>query len=146
MGGVPMSAPQLSKAESPLISRKAGWRAGKAPWPKWYQPPIMPKGAMKRTSSNILVNAACQFRNISVQEFKSERRVREYVEPRFAVAYVLRRYRPDLSYPQIAKVLGKKDHTTIIHAVAQGQKLRRQNPEFAALVLHLEGIANGVFA
>jgi hypothetical protein len=133
----------LSKAVSPFIPRKSGWRSGKMPWPAWYQPPIMPKGVIKRTNATDLIAAACLHAGISVHEFKSERRIAEYARPRHAVAYVLKRYRPDLSNVQVARHLGRKDHSTIIHAVKAAEKLRRECPDFASLVLHLEGIANG---
>lgn len=133
----------LSKAVSPIIMRKAGWRNGKMPWPAWYQPPIMPKAAMKLTRATDLVAAACAYSRITIHEFKSERRVVEYTRPRHAVAYVLKRYRPDLSNLQVARHLGRKDHSTIIHSVKAAEKLRRKCPDFAALVLHLEGVANG---
>jgi chromosomal replication initiation ATPase DnaA len=136
----------MSMAISPMISRKSGWRPFKSPWPAWYQPPIMPKAYFKRTSATSLIAAACQFAHISIEEFRSPNRTRDYARARFAVAYVLKRYRPDLSYPQIARMLGRKDHTTILHAVAEAKKLRRSNDDFAALCLHLEGVANGVFA
>lgn len=133
----------LSKAQSPIIMRKAGWRNGKMPWPAWYQPPIMPKGGVKRTNASDLIAAACAYSQITVHEFKSARRIAEYTRPRHAVAYVLKRYRPDLSNLQVARHLGRTDHSTIIHAVKAAEKLRRNCHDFAALVLHLEGVANG---
>ena len=136
----------MSMALSPFIPRKPGYRSFKSPWPAWYQPPIMPKAYIKRTSASKLVFAACEFMEISVEDFQSPSRLRPHARARFAVAYVLKRYRPDLSYPQIARVLRRKDHTTVLHAVAEAKRLRRSDDEFAALCLHLEGVANGVFA
>lgn len=91
-----------------------------------------------------LIDAACAYSNITIQEFKSERRIAEYVRPRWAVTYVLKHCRPDLSYTQIARHLGRKGgHSNVSHAVTEATRLRATCASFAAMILHLEGIANG---
>lgn len=136
---------EISKLKSPLIKRKSRGH-GKVipPWPNWYQPPIMPRARLISISATEIIQAACIYSRITVHELKSEMRISEYVRPRHAVAYVLQRYRPDMSTTRIAKHLGRKDHTTVLNAVKSAERLRRQCPEFAALVSHLEGVANGI--
>ncbi len=133
---------QLSKAVSPYINARTRPRF-KAPWPRWYQPPIMPKGARKETRPTEIIAAACHRVGISVREFKSACRVQQYANARHAVVYILKRYRPDLSNHQIGRHIGRKDHTAIIHCELAAIKLRQTDPEFASLVAHLEGVANG---
>ena len=107
----------------------------KMPWPKWYRPPVKPL----RIDS--MVMAACEAYCITKAEFKGSGRVSEFVRPRQAVCYVLRTRRTDMSFPQIARVVGKKDHSTVIHAVQQARKLRLTDMRFAALCDHLELLA-----
>jgi hypothetical protein len=44
-------------------------------------------------------------------------RKREITIPRHATYYVLKKRFPDMSYPRIGRLMGGKDHTTIIHGV-----------------------------
>lgn len=110
----------------------------KTPWPKWYNPPALIGTYRKRISSNDLIRTACELTDITFREFKEGGRSMRFVEPRQAVVYVLHRRRPDLSWPQIARIVGKKDHSTVIHAHAQANIKRQTSPEFARLVQHLE--------
>jgi chromosomal replication initiation ATPase DnaA len=47
---------------------------------------------------------------------KGPRRDRELVKARFAAVALMLELCPELSLPQIGKLLGDRDHTTIIHA------------------------------
>ena len=54
--------------------------------------------------------------NVTYDEITSKSRNAEYVMPRQVVMYLSRRLL-DISLDDIAKALGKKDHTTIIHGI-----------------------------
>ena len=56
-----------------------------------------------------------KYYNLSVNEILSQKRNKEIVVPRQIAMYLLRR-ELNYSYPQIASLIGKKDHTTIIYA------------------------------
>lgn len=43
------------------------------------------------------------------------------------------------SYPKIARILGRRDHTTIIHAVREWPRYSRDYPEYAALYEAMRG-------
>lgn len=134
---------ELSKAVSPTIMRKGGMRRQKLPWPKWYEPPIMPMGYYKTVNAADLIRHACAFTGVSTTEFRSKDRRKSFSRARHAVIYVLHRYRPDMSYPQIARAVGRSCHSTIINSCQKARSLKQKDPAFAALVAHLEGQANG---
>ncbi len=54
---------------------------------------------------------------VSVEEMRGARRTRHLVQARQVAAWLLARTRPELSLPQIGRLLGGRDHTTIIHAI-----------------------------
>ncbi len=62
-----------------------------------------------------IVKTVAEFYEISQQELTERGRKQEIVEPRQVVMYLLRELLK-LSYPNIGERLGKRDHTTVIHA------------------------------
>jgi chromosomal replication initiator protein len=67
------------------------------------------------TAQLILEEAAAQF-GFTVDELKSKHRQRPLVTARQIAMYVMREL-TELSYPNIAREFGGRDHTTVIHAV-----------------------------
>jgi chromosomal replication initiator protein len=67
------------------------------------------------TPQLILEEAAAQF-GFTVEEVKSKHRQRPLVTARQIAMYVMREL-TELSYPNIAREFGGRDHTTVIHAV-----------------------------
>jgi chromosomal replication initiator protein len=67
------------------------------------------------TAQLILDEAAAQF-GFTVEELKSKHRQRPLVTARQIAMYVMREL-TELSYPNIAREFGGRDHTTVIHAV-----------------------------
>jgi hypothetical protein len=61
-------------------------------------------------------------------------RARCYSIPRQATCYVLRQRFPQLSYPSIAKLIGGRDHSTIIHAVRQTEVRLERDPALSAKI------------
>jgi chromosomal replication initiator protein len=62
-----------------------------------------------------ILNAVAEKYGFSIEDLKAKNRVRPLVQARQIGMYVFREV-TDLSYPQIAKVFGGRDHTTVIHA------------------------------
>lgn len=58
------------------------------------------------------------------------------VRARFATALALRE--AGLTLSQIGRILGGRDHSTILHAIRQAVQLRERDPEFAALCTALQ--------
>jgi chromosomal replication initiator protein len=61
-------------------------------------------------------------------EMTSARRAREVARPRQVAMYLAKLMTPR-SLPEIGRRFGGRDHTTVIHAVRQIEKLRAQDPE-----------------
>ncbi len=62
---------------------------------------------------------------ISVEELLGRSRTRPLVIARHVAMYILRQ-QTDLSYPEIAKVFGGRDHTTVMHAVRKIAALMKE--------------------
>jgi len=60
---------------------------------------------------------------LTMAELKNHSRAREYARPRQIAMYAIRTLCPHMSYPGIARVLARKDHTTILHGVRQIESL-----------------------
>jgi chromosomal replication initiator protein len=75
-------------------------------------------------------------------EMSSARRAREVARPRQVAMYLSKQLTPR-SLPEIGRRFGGRDHTTVIHAVKQIEKLRAQDAELDAdvrlLIRQLEG-------
>ena len=63
-------------------------------------------------------------------EMQSARRDREVCRPRQIAMFLCREYTPR-SFPDIGRRFGDRDHTTVIHAIRQVEKLCIKDPEFA---------------
>lgn len=112
----------------------------KFPWPHWYTPPATPPATAKakRISSTVIIREACNIARISYSEFMGPSKVAHLTQVRQAVVFALHRRRTDLSWPQIARLVGRTDHTTAIHAFQVAQTKLAKSPEFAEMVMKLE--------
>ena len=64
-------------------------------------------------------------------EMMSARRAREVARPRQVAMYLAKQLTPR-SLPEIGRRFGGRDHTTVIHAVKQIEKLRKADAELDA--------------
>lgn len=71
--------------------------------------------ANKKVDTAEIISAVSKFFNITKDEILSKNRKRELVLPR-QIAIFLIREQTNKSFPEIGKIMGGKDHTTIIHA------------------------------
>ncbi len=99
---------------------------------------IAPKVRHQNTPESILNVVALQF-SIRGSDLKSEKRVRKLSLPRQICMYLLRRHL-NLSYPDIGKFMGGKDHSTVMHGVNKIAEAMRSDPEIMNYVSTLEGI------
>jgi chromosomal replication initiator protein len=72
------------------------------------------------TAKQILEKTA-DFYDISLEEITGPKRDKEIVVPRQIAMYIMRE-ELHLSYPKIAREIGKKDHTTVMHGVEKIEK------------------------
>ena len=70
----------------------------------------------REVTLDTIINVVAREYNVTYDEITSKSRNAEYVMPRQVVMYLSRRLL-DISLDDIAKALGKKDHTTIIHGI-----------------------------
>ena len=90
---------------------------------------INPDKPKEITPSLIIEVVAEQF-GVSPEDITSKKRNSEFVQPRQVVMYLCRKL-TDTSYVNIGKLLGKKDHTTIIHGVNKIEDELESNQELA---------------
>lgn len=81
-----------------------------------------------------IIKTVAEFYEISQQELTDRGRKQEIVEPRQVVMYLLREMLK-LSYPNIGERLGKRDHTTVIHAYEKISKEINSNSVFNQKIL-----------
>lgn len=71
-----------------------------------------------------------EFYGIPLLEMTSDRRAREVARPR-QVAMYLAKQLTTKSLPEIGRLFGNRDHTTVIHAVKQVERLIANDPDIA---------------
>lgn len=79
-----------------------------------------------------LIERAASAYCVRPTDVRSARRNTAAVRARWAVAWAAFRG-TGYSYPRIARELGGRDHTTIMHGVKRADELRAQDPVFRAL-------------
>lgn len=65
---------------------------------------------------------------VKPEDITSKKRNSEFVQPRQVVMYLCREL-TDISQVNIGKILGKKDHTTVIHGVKKIEAEMESNEE-----------------
>lgn len=85
--------------------------------------------------SAVTVAACADFYGIPCAEVFGPSKARAIVKVRAAIAYIMRN-RDEVSYPQIAKRLGRTDHTTAIHLIRRANQWLEEDETFAELVEH----------
>lgn len=89
-------------------------------------------------ASTRVLSAAAHCFNVPLSALSGVSRDPVLVRARFAVAYVLREADPlKYSTPVLARIIGRKDHSTIIHAVKRARVLIEDDAEFAGHVATL---------
>jgi chromosomal replication initiator protein len=96
----------------------------------------------RRISIDEIQTRVSEHYRIRKAEMTSARRAREVARPRQVAMYLSKQLTPR-SLPEIGRRFGGRDHTTVIHAVRQIEKLRAQDSELDAdirlLTRQLEG-------
>jgi chromosomal replication initiator protein len=94
-----------------------------------------------------LISAVCHHLNITPDDLASSRRDRRLTYARHIAMYLLRT-ESGLTYSTIAHLLGKKDHSTVVHACSQLDKEAGNSPDLRAdldairATIHTPGTAN----
>jgi chromosomal replication initiation ATPase DnaA len=93
-----------------------------------------PDGQYTPISINEIQVAVCSHYGISQTEIQSNRRSRVVGIPRFVAMWLCRRL-TKRSLPQIGRKFGGRDHTTVINAGRNVEKMRRADADFEALLV-----------
>jgi chromosomal replication initiator protein len=83
--------------------------------------------ARRITVDEIQKACAAHYR-IDASEMRSKRRARAVARPRQVAMYLAKKMTPR-SLPEIGRIFGGRDHSTVIHAVRTIEGLRQSNPE-----------------
>jgi chromosomal replication initiator protein len=99
---------------------------------------ISPKLKHELTPDGILKLVALHF-NVRTTDLKSDKRVRKLSFPRQICMYLLRKHLL-MSFPEIGRFMGGKDHTTVLHAVTKIAELQKGDPETITSITTIEGL------
>lgn len=99
---------------------------------------IAPRTKHELTPEAILKLVALQF-NLRTTDIRSDKRTRKLSVPRQICMYLMRRHLL-MSYPEIGKFMGGKDHTTILHGVTRIGELLRTDPEILKATTTIESL------
>ncbi len=78
--------------------------------------------AIKKTSPEDVLKAVCSFYNMKISHIKGESRASNVVLPRQIAMFILRNHLR-LRLEEVAYLLKKKDHTTVMHAIEKISRL-----------------------
>ncbi len=88
-----------------------------------------------------IVRRICRVFGVTLVDLRSPRRDSDAVIARQAIYYWARRQTP-LSLPQIAQLMGGRDHTTVMYGVAKYQQRRREMGRYLRAVKTSRGPAS----
>nr|WP_089219157.1 chromosomal replication initiator protein DnaA [Sphingomonas laterariae] len=91
----------------------------------------MLRATQRRITIDEIQRRVCDHYRIKQSEMASARRAREVARPRQIAMYLAKQLTPR-SLPEIGRRFGGRDHTTVIHAVKQIEKLRQTDAELDA--------------
>lgn len=77
---------------------------------------------------------ACRIRRINPSDIMRRTRLRHIARTRFAIMWVLRQH--GLTLMEIARMVGVKDHTSVIHGVREAERLMEAEDERIVLLCH----------
>ena len=71
---------------------------------------------VKEITPTLIINVVAEHFGVKPEDITSKKRNSEFVQPRQVVMYLCNKYTQN-SLANIGKILGKKDHTTVIHGI-----------------------------
>jgi chromosomal replication initiator protein len=86
---------------------------------------ILNSSKPRQITSGIILDATAEMFGLEVTQLQGKSRTRDLVHARQVGMYVCREL-TDLSYPQIGKEFGGRDHTTVIHAYEKVSRLMKE--------------------
>lgn len=80
-----------------------------------------------------IVAAVSRATRVSMAEIYGRKRSQQISDARHIAMYLIRE-NTDLSYPQIGRIMGQRDHSTIIHGHRKIRREMARRPDYAATV------------
>ncbi len=99
---------------------------------------IAPIRQHELTKEGVLKLVALEF-NVGVHDLRSDKRIRKLTLPRQVCMYLLRKHFL-MSFPEIGRFMGGKDHTTVLHAVTKIAELQKNDPSILQHITTIEGL------
>lgn len=84
----------------------------------------------KEVTPTLIINVVAEHFGVKPEDITSKKRNSEFVQPRQVVMYLCREM-TDISFTNIGKLLGKKDHTTVIHGFNKISEELKNNEELS---------------
>lgn len=94
---------------------------------------IISPSKSKEITPELIMNMVAEHFDVSPEDITSKKRIAEYVIPRQVFMYLCREL-TDTSLANIAKILDKKDHTTIIHGINKIEEEMKFNEELKSKI------------
>ncbi|AEG47704.1 Chromosomal replication initiator protein dnaA [Sphingobium chlorophenolicum L-1] len=91
----------------------------------------------RRITVDEIQKACAAHYKIDAAEMRSKRRARAVARPRQVAMYLAKKMTPR-SLPEIGRIFGGRDHSTVIHAVRTIEGLRQSNPDIDADIRALQ--------
>jgi len=88
------------------------------------------------STENILQSVA-SFYNMKVADLKGQRRLKQLVRPRHVAMFLVRRH-TELSFPEIGRLFGNRDHATVQHACKKIAELLTKDADLRNAIQTLE--------
>jgi chromosomal replication initiator protein len=89
---------------------------------------IVNPNKQREITPNLIIEVVAEHYGVSASDITSKRRNQEFVLPRQIVMYLCRQL-TEVSLNNVGKILGKKDHTTVIHGVNKIEEDIKKNEE-----------------
>jgi chromosomal replication initiator protein len=96
----------------------------------------------KKLTIDEIQRKVADYYGLKVSDLLSERRARDVARPRQIAMYLAKKLTPR-SLPEIGRRFGKRDHTTVMHAVKKVDQLRRDDREIDSDVATLARLLDG---
>lgn len=104
-------------------------------------PAVRPKPTSEAITA--ILAATGEITGIGPGTINSPTRLARICRIRFAVYYIAHRY-ANLSMPEIGKILGGRDHTTVLHGIQRCREIMGTEPEYARTVRRIVA-ASGLY-
>jgi len=95
------------------------------------------RASARRITIDEIQRACAAHYRIDTSEMRSPRRARAVARPRQVAMYLAKKLTPR-SLPEIGRIFGGRDHSTVIHAVRTIEALRRENADIDADIRTLQ--------